>query len=230
MDAIACEAVPHGMLAHMPLTLATEPGEAVAVARALLPRLLLEERALARTLPPLRRQSWVAGRVVLTAALEAIGAPRTPLLCEPRGAARLPAGFSGSISHTRGLVAALAAPAHAGSIGIDVEALSPARMRIGERVLCPAERAAVAALEPAARWRATLLRFSLKEAFYKAIDRLLGRFLGFEACEVEPLPCGGARLRPRLRPGEGPFEVEGWWTERERFVITTCRVRAVSVP
>ena len=74
--------------------------------------------------------------------------------------------------------------------GVDVEHILPARpLGIGRRVLTERERAVVdeAAAEHGAEraWREVAVRFSLKEAFYKAAHPRLGRFIGFGAAEVD---------------------------------------------
>jgi enterobactin synthetase component D len=169
-----------------------------------------EEAAFARTLPEARRAGWVGGRVALRAALDRaqIEAP-DPILATPRGAPLLPPGAIGSLSHKRAIAVAVAAPATtpAATLGIDVEEIRPLRSDIATRVLTSEERAALPAEGPA-RDAAVLLRFSAKEAIYKALDPWVRRFVAFEEAIVAPAPAGGLAARLALSGNEGPFSVE----------------------
>jgi 4'-phosphopantetheinyl transferase EntD len=169
-----------------------------------------DEEAFAGTLPEARRAGWVGGRVALRAALDRaqIEAP-DPILATPRGAPLLPPGAIGSVSHKRVIAVALAARATtpAATLGIDVEEIRPLRADIAARVLTPEERAALPADGPA-RDAAVLLRFSAKEAIYKALDPWVRRFVGFEEATVALAPGGGLAARLALPGNEGPFSVE----------------------
>jgi enterobactin synthetase component D len=169
-----------------------------------------DEAAFARTLPEARRAGWVGGRVALRAALDRaqIDAP-DPILATPRGAPLLPAGAIGSVSHKRAIAVALAARATtpAATLGIDVEEIRPLRADIATRVLTPEEQAALPAEGPA-RDDAVLLRFSAKEAIYKALDPWVRRFVAFEEAIVALAPGGGLGARLALSGNEGPFSVE----------------------
>jgi phosphopantetheine--protein transferase-like protein len=174
------------------------------------------EGSFALALPAARRASWVGGRVALRAALDAAGleAPDA-ILATPRGAPLLPPDAVGSVSHKRTIAVALAtrAATPAITIGIDVEELRPLRTDIAPRVLTPAELAelsSVASLasDGPARDAAVLLRFSAKEAIYKALDPWVQRFVGFEEAAIARAPDGTLAARLALARGEGPFSVE----------------------
>jgi 4'-phosphopantetheinyl transferase EntD len=190
---------------------------------------LPDEQAFAAGLSPLRRPTWIAGRLALAAALWEIGAPRAPLLATDRGAPAIAAGFVGSVSHKRQIAVALAARDVGVSIGVDVEELSPGKYDISRRVLTPAELAVVNARAAEERWREVLIRFSMKESIYKAVDPFVRRYVGFEEAEVDLGPRGEgiqrAAARLALEKGEGPFEVEASWLEIEGHVITSAVVR-----
>ena len=156
--------------------------------------LLPEEHAHLATLPPARQPSFAAGRVALGAALQAGGFPRVPLLSDPRGAPQVPPGALGSISHKRKLAVGLAAPAHPShpsGLGVDLEELRPLRVDISRRVLTPAERAQLEGLVGRDRDAAILLRFSLKEAFFKAANGLVAGSLSFEDLTVVAVAADG---------------------------------------
>ena len=150
------------------------------------------ERALAVTFGPARRATFVAGRRALRAALREVstttGVVDEPLLHSPRGAPSLPVGFAGSISHKRSRAIAIATPMTAGYVGVDLEARPSARdadrPSIADRILTEPERYALGALDPLAHREATLIRFALKEAVYKAIDPYVHRYVLFTEVEL----------------------------------------------
>jgi 4'-phosphopantetheinyl transferase EntD len=202
-----------------------------AVSAALTP----EERAFSCSLPPARHATWVAGRLALASALSALGAPRAPLLATARGAPLLPPGFVGSVSHKLRLAVALAAVDEGAHVGIDVEELAPLRVDISSRVLAEPEMVVVEGMPAEGRSRAVLIRFSIKEAIYKALDPFVQRYVGFKEAQVDlgpPAKMGDTPMPPvevrlSLAQGEGPFAVEATWTEIEGVVVSTARIRPV---
>lgn len=227
---------PHGALVLLapPAPLALEGGPAE-VWRA---PLTDEEWALLGALVPGRRPTWWAGRTALAAALTAVGAPRTPLTSDHRGAPVVPAGYSGSISHKPSLACALAAPSGGPHVGVDVEHLEAPRVAIGKRVLTSAEQAVVGD-DPVA----LMARFSIKESIYKAVDRFVGRYVAFPEAEILVLPAASPAASwaeatfvdvvatLTMSKGEGPFDVEATWARVGAVVVSTARVwpRAVSL-
>jgi 4'-phosphopantetheinyl transferase EntD len=183
-----------------------------------------EERAHARTLTSTRAATWTAGRAALHAALERLGESPGALLATARGAPELPAHLVGSISHKETVAVGLAARARGDAVGVDVELDRAPRGDIGRMVLRDEERAEVEALPPDERALETLLRFSAKEALYKALDRYVGRYVGFKEARMTPLADGTARVELFLAKGEGPFDVEARWRRVDRLVLTTARV------
>jgi 4'-phosphopantetheinyl transferase EntD len=209
------------------------PADVDALAEAVL---VEEERAFADTLAPVRRKTWVGGRVALRLALaEALrGAPGPPLaspvLADGRGAPRVPAGIAASISHKESLAAALVTLDANVRVGVDVE-LDVARGRdIASRILTGEEEAELAPLPAAERAREVILRFSIKEAIYKALDPFVHRYVAFKEVSVTPRPDGGVDVRPYLRSAESSLAIEARWrrVEAERVVLTTARVHRSS--
>ena len=187
-----------------------------------LARLHPDERAAGAALAIARRGEWAAGRLALRAALARAGVEAAdPIGIDDRGAPRVPAGFTGSISHKRGLAIAVAVPERDGArVGIDLELDAPSRVAIEARVLTAAERAALAALDAADRGRAVMLRFAIKEAIYKAVDPFVRRYVGFQEVEVELDDAGGARVTSQLG-----LAIEAGWLRWHDCVIALARAR-----
>jgi len=218
--------LPHGIAAAVAIGEVAMPGLAPLAYEDALAALLPEEQARAAELAPVRRRDWVAGRRALRAALARAGlACDAPVLADDRGAPVLPAGVDGSVSHKRGLAVALASPRDpAARVGVDVELLAAARLDIAPRVLTPDERAALADLDASARARAVTLRFSLKEAVYKAIDPFVRRYVGFREVAVWPAPDGTARVD--VVPGADlPLAIEAAWITLGDVVVCAARAR-----
>lgn len=192
-----------------------------------LERLAPGERELVLGAAGRRRSELAGGRLALQRAIRTLGERAPAVLQGARGEPLLPEGLAASISHKQGLAVAIAARATHGTLGIDLEDLAPERLGIAERVLRPEELEAVAALPTARRWKGVLLRFSLKEAFYKAVHPHLGRFVGFHEASVTPDVDGTARIDLCLEPpAPMPLEVHAryhWWPGR---VLSVVRVRA----
>jgi enterobactin synthetase component D len=179
------------------------------------PALHPDEAAFVHSSPAARRATFIGGRVALRAALDeldaGVGFAAPAILSTPRGAPVLPPGFVGSVSHKRELAVAIVAraePTPRTTIGIDVEIPRPRRTDIAARVLTPAERAGLAALDPTARDAEVLFRFAAKEAIYKALDPWVQRLVSFQEVELATAADGGRRVRLDLRRGEGPFRVD----------------------
>lgn len=171
------------------------------------------EQHRAGQLGPVRRREFVAGRTALHLALGA-GAP---ILSDDRGAPILPPGWVGSISHKGALAAALVAPAGQGHLGVDLERAAPPRTDIARRILTPREQAALPD-----RGRAVTLRFSIKEAIYKAVDPYVRRYVGFTEVELD-LTGDAARVTTEL-----PYAIEATWREHAGHWLATAR--AVPLP
>jgi 4'-phosphopantetheinyl transferase EntD len=199
-----------------------------------------EETAMAATMTAVRRRTWLGGRVALRLALQRAGLDAAPVLIDDRGAPTLPPGVAGSISHKEELAVALVAPETGGArVGVDVETdrrrpidsqgesagVLPARrpIDISSRVLTPDELDEIAHLAPADREREVLLRFSAKEAIYKALDPFVRRYVGFHEVCVSPRADGTADVRPRL-PEKTSFAIDVRWRSLEGAILTTARI------
>jgi len=190
----------------------------------------VEEHALVASMPALRQATFVAGRQALRAAVRAVapGQADAPLLRTRRGAPQMPEGIAGSISHKRTRAIAIAAPRSGGLLGIDLE-LRPveadaSRPSIADRILTSAERAALEGLDALAHREATLVRFALKEAVYKAIDPYVERYVRFTEVELDVRHDGTAIVRlllPEL--SEDEVVVESRWRVDDRWIIAVAR-------
>jgi enterobactin synthetase component D len=173
-----------------------------------------EEETIAAALSARRRREFIAGR----AAIRALLGQDVAILRNDRGAPVLPDGWVGSISHKEVHAAAIAAPAHAGYVGIDLEDAAPPRQPIERRILTARE------LTQISDGRDITLRFSIKEAIYKAIDPIVRRYVGFTEVELEVASDGTCAVHI-VDAAQLPVAVEAWWTEHDGFWLTTARAR-----
>ncbi len=212
-------ALPHGIAAgvHLPAGSSPVPTEVLA-------QLHPDERALARTMGGFRQVQFVGGRLALGQIFPELGVRRRGVLSNRHGAPELPAGVVGSVSHKSDLAVAMLCRGTHG-LGIDLEDTDRDRPGVARRVLRAEELAAVEALPPDRQWRDTVLRFSTKEAVYKALHPFLERYIGFGEVAVWPCPDGEDRVEPFLSPGEGPFQFDArhYWVDSR--VLTTVHVR-----
>jgi enterobactin synthetase component D len=213
-------ALPHGVLAGISL-----PGVADPVPKDVLAHLHSAEREHALTLGGFRQASYVGGRLAARVAQQGLGRNPAPVLSDPRGAPLPPPGLALSISHKTHLAVALAARAELGSIGVDLETLSPARPSVAPRVLRAEELAAVMALPEERQWTATVVRFSIKEAIYKALAPTLRRYIDFKEASVDPGVDGLATVVLHLESGPAPIELEARYTWFDDVVLSSVRVR-----
>lgn len=193
------------------------------------PDLHPDEARRAAELRGARRTGFVAGRLAVARALEGVGAPRSAVGSDARGAPLTPAGFVGSISHKNELGVGLAAVDEGARIGVDVEAIKVLREGVERFVLTDIERARLPTDE-AGRTRAVLAAFSIKESIYKAIDPYVQRWVGYHEALVEvPASIGDAwseaSVRLSLANGERITELEAFVCERDGYFFSSARAR-----
>jgi 4'-phosphopantetheinyl transferase EntD len=177
----------------------------------------------ADTLPERRRGGFVAGRAALRLALRDAGCEAGDLLPSERGGPQLPAGFVGSISHKDAIAVGLA-DAHASrTCGVDLEVERVGRPDISRHVLTDDEREADGHLADDERMHALVLRFSIKEAIYKAIDPFLRRYVGFKEVAVNLHASGTADVEMRLPATEPRLVVEARWERVGEAFLATAR-------
>jgi enterobactin synthetase component D len=186
-----------------------------------------EELDFAKAWAPPRRRTWIAGRAALRTSLARSGLASPAILSDDRGAPVFPAGVVGSVSHKERVAVALVARADPGAdarIGVDVELDAPLRIDIARKVLTEDEQRELAALDEAPRLAEVRLRFSAKEAIYKALDPFVRRYVGFHEVSVKPTPGGRASVQLHLPSAEGTFDVDVRWLRCDALVLTTARV------
>lgn len=158
-----------------------------------------EAEAVARAVSK-RRTEFARGRACAREALRRAGHEAEGFVEIPMGSSRgpvWPEGFTGSITHCDGFVAAVAARAGAvRGIGLDGEVDRPLPEGVAAQVVTPEELDA---------WPGTghhVLRFSAKESIHKAVFPLTGIWLDFldVALELEAGP-GGAGVDLELDHG-----------------------------
>eukprot|EP00539_Tryblionella_compressa_P020466 CAMPEP_0178865610 /NCGR_PEP_ID=MMETSP0747-20121128/4511_1 /TAXON_ID=913974 /ORGANISM="Nitzschia punctata, Strain CCMP561" /LENGTH=369 /DNA_ID=CAMNT_0020532427 /DNA_START=23 /DNA_END=1132 /DNA_ORIENTATION=+ len=201
------------------------------------------EIAFGRTLKCSRTSFWL-GRLAIRIALEF---PDYPVLKDSFGRPILVPGIFGSISHKQNRGVAILSSslpiADSGDdpinkpgmtfagIGVDLEMTSrPGRPSIAKKVLTEAEREALGGLPGISPEEEVLLRFSLKEAIYKAAHPLLCQYVGFQEAEVTPLPDGTATCKWFLdtKADEKITKLTAHWIkltdEEEEFFLTSASV------
>ncbi len=184
------------------------------------------EAEFARDLKGYRMGQFVGGRIALRRACEQLGVRPAQILPDERGAPQVPRGLVGSISHKRDIAIGMVGSAGEGALGVDLEDYGPPRMTIEPAILRASEREALAELPEDRRWTELLLRFSIKESIYKALDPYVHRYVGFHEAEVTPDLNGGAAVRLHLEKGEGPFTVRAHYQWLHGRLLTSARIRA----
>lgn len=210
--------MPHGVVAGVHLPNAPDP-----VDPTVLERLAEPERAHARSLRGYRQVQFAGGRLAIAAALAEIGARKQAVLSDEHGAPTFTQGITGSVSHKADLAVALVARGNFG-VGIDLEDTDRERPGVAERVLTPAELEANLALAEHRRWVDAVLRFSTKEAVYKAVHPTVRRYVGFGEVEVWPGKDGVDRVEA-LVPDVAAFTFEARHAWIGGRVLATVRAR-----
>eukprot|EP00535_Pseudo-nitzschia_heimii_P006765 CAMPEP_0197185274 /NCGR_PEP_ID=MMETSP1423-20130617/11595_1 /TAXON_ID=476441 /ORGANISM="Pseudo-nitzschia heimii, Strain UNC1101" /LENGTH=244 /DNA_ID=CAMNT_0042636297 /DNA_START=180 /DNA_END=911 /DNA_ORIENTATION=+ len=157
-----------------------------------------EEIKFGATLKKTRNSFWL-GRTALRMALNS---PGYPILRDEYGRPQLKEDLFCSVSHKPGKGVAIISPPLKdkeksnivlSGVGIDLESTSrQGRPSIAKRILTANERESMGNLPDISVDEEVLLRFSLKEAIYKAAHPLLRQYVGFQEAEVTPYSDGTA--------------------------------------
>lgn len=194
-----------------------------------------------------RALDFIAGRLALREALRHLDLPAPPAIPHAPGGAPSLRGLAASLSHKGddagtlavALLARRAGPGGGetggragGAVGVDVEwSAGPWPDAATALVLRPEELADLSRLPPARRPFESLLRFSLKEALYKAASPVVPGPLGFHDAAVRPLPDGTAELRlhgPLAQLAGAPFELR--WRQEGPALVCAARRSAAPHP
>ena len=149
-----------------------------------LARIPLEEQALVEHAVPARQWEFARTRELAHSALTQLGEPSAVVLRDSKRAPLWPEGITGSLTHTRGLQAVLAA--HQGnilSIGLDAEIAQPLSPDVLRTVTTPQERLLLQ--QQTAQLPLGIVLFSAKESLYKAWYPLTQEWLGFTDAHLE---------------------------------------------
>ena len=146
------------------------------------PLLPEEAPAVARAIAK-RKHQFASGRHFARRALHKLAEVAPPIPRDDHGRPVWPPGFIGSISHSESLAAAAVSGGSIRGIGIDVEdsqRFAGSNPRLHGKLFTPAERSGTLK-DPLE----SVVKFSGKEAAYKAVNPLVGRYIGFREVEVD---------------------------------------------
>jgi 4'-phosphopantetheinyl transferase EntD len=149
-----------------------------------------------------RIQDFTRGRACAHRVLSELGIPDFSLLAGEQREPIWPDGITGSITHTAGFAAAVAAPRSGiASVGVDCEIVESVDEELWSRICTPTEQARLARVPLAERGRQAALIFAAKEAFYKCQFPVSREWVGFEDVDIEPTDgaasAGSFRILPQ---------------------------------
>jgi 4'-phosphopantetheinyl transferase EntD len=148
--------------------------------------LLPEEAACIAQAAPQRVREFAAGRQCAHRVLAELGIARVPLPVSPGREPLWPPGIVGSITHTEGMCAAVAARGlHLQALGIDVEAAGAVKEELFAAICTSAELEELRGCPAPTRAVRSALIFSAKEAFHKCQYSITRQWLGFEDVAIE---------------------------------------------
>jgi 4'-phosphopantetheinyl transferase EntD len=166
----------------------------------------VEAESIVRAVPK-RAQEFAAGRSCARRALAEFGVPPVALAMASDRQPVWPEGFVGSITHTDGFCAAVAAERNrVAALGIDTEVVGSVTTEVWPTICTRTETAWLYSLPIAVRAAAVTLVFAAKEAFYKCQYPMTDEWLDFHDLEVKP---------------------PAWNLERGEFTVTPTRRIAV---
>ncbi|CAM9449500.1 unnamed protein product, partial [Hapterophycus canaliculatus] len=188
------------------------------VMRAAEEELLPEEIAYCLGLPTTLQLGFLGGRLAIRRALNGMkgaasaAAASLAILHNQHGAPVLPEGVSASISHKRHMAVALVQLGCEGHIGVDIELpATKRRLDLRRRVLTRRECDSLGGVAGMTEQEEVLLRFSVKEAVYKAAHPYLHRPLGFKDVEVHPITGGGCEVNTSSKGAWGDLHMSAGW-------------------
>lgn len=146
-----------------------------------------------------------------------------PILRGDRGMPLWPASVSGSLTHTEGLRAAVAAPRLlVRSMGLDAEPAEPLPEGVVNSIAREGEMERIDALRGEHECIDRVL-FCAKEATYKSWFPLTHRWLGFEQAEIDLRPDGTFISYLLIRPTPVPY-IEGRWAIHKGYILASTFV------
>jgi 4'-phosphopantetheinyl transferase EntD len=140
-----------------------------------------------------RAEEFAAGRLCARLLLREFGIQNFAIEVGAHRQPLWPESLVGSITHTTGFCAAVAAPKNClRSVGIDTEIAGSVKAELWRGICTPSETAWLRTLPDSEQLAAATLMFSAKEAFYKSQFPLTQERLGFHDVSVE-LPAWGEK-------------------------------------
>lgn len=123
-----------------------------------------------------RKESFLAGRYCAKSALKKLGLEVSTIEHDEEGRPCWPAGFCGSISHSKGTAIAVISNTHI-SVGLDIEKIiEKERLDRIQRIFITTQEVELFSKDP--EFNGSLI-FSAKEALFKLINPLCHEFFGF---------------------------------------------------
>ena len=181
------------------------------------------EREALTAMSAARAAQYSSGRRVARAALCDLGIADADI--PRRGRAPVwPSGTAGSIAHSDTLALALAGQRpHFAGVGIDAELHGRVHERLARRVLTGAE------YQRHTRDDTATLLFSAKESVYKAVNPLVGEYLGFQDVEITlGNGCYAARTTRACASTSAVLSGEGSFLDAYGHWLTIFLVRHVA--
>lgn len=159
-----------------------------------------EARCVAKAIAK-RVGEFAAGRLCARQALLHLDIADFPLLASDDRRPLWPAGVVGSITHTPGYYAAVAArSARHSAIGIDAERVGRVGPHLWPKICSAAETSWLESLPELQQMQFGALVFSAKEAFYKCQFGLTESWVGFHDVELDLAACDFPMGRYALKP------------------------------
>lgn len=135
------------------------------------------------------------------------------------GAPDMPSNITGSITHKNNHIIAGSKIDSVGHLGIDLERTkNKAWRKLKERILSKNE---IENLNLKNLEHDILLRFSFKEAIFKALNPILKRYIGFLEVEVFPLPDGNAKILFHITENSS-YVYQAQWKKLSDDMVFTC--------
>jgi 4'-phosphopantetheinyl transferase EntD len=181
-----------------------------------------------------RLQEFAAGRLCARRVLAELGVPNFPLKAAEDRQPLWPPLLVGSITHTAGFCAAVAAARNqVAAVGIDAELVGSVKVEIWPSIFRDEETRWLGSLPESQQAAAATLLFSAKEAFYKCQYPLTGEWLNFHEARVEMLDWGTARGLFRIHASRriafadhAALPLQGRFLFHEQFVTVGIAVPA----
>ncbi|AKE39387.1 Phosphopantetheinyl transferase component of siderophore synthetase [Corynebacterium camporealensis] len=184
-----------------------------------------EEQSLVAKAVDSRKAEFGDARWCAHQALQDLGAYGDgPILRGERGMPLWPEGFTGSMTHTEGLRAAVVAPTTAvRAMGLDAEPAGPLPENVLNMIARAGELAQLEKLREAGVTCPDRLLFCAKEATYKAWFPMTRRWLDFDQAEIDLREDGTLISYILARPTPVPF-ICGNWAIKDGFVMVSTVV------